>query len=77
LLPQVDLYGALTLAEERRMLEQIKAAAAVPAFPAQKERVLLDAVGKNPYEKSLLLVEMAAMRSDRAEQARSFRAHIV
>ena len=67
---QVNLYGALTQTEERRMREQIAAARATGAFPAATEKRLQAEVGKNPYQRALLCMQMAALRSAPSEQVR-------
>lgn len=68
---QVNLYGAVTQAEARRLNEHVAAVAVSPSFAAQKERALLTAVGKNPYQKALLLMQMAPFHDDPAERVRA------
>lgn len=49
--------------------ERIDAAAATPTNPPFKERELLSAVGKNPYERALLLTQMASFQSEAHRQS--------
>ncbi len=51
--------------KDRRLdAEKLNKAAAAPSNPPLKERELLLAVGKNPYEKALLLTQMAPFQSE-------------
>ena len=67
---QIDLYGALTQTEERRMLEHIQAVSVAPSFSAQTERQLLAAADANPYHRALVLIGQAPLHSATSEQAR-------
>ena len=65
---QVNLYGALTMKEERQLQAEIAAAAQAPTYSAATEQSLLAEVQSNSYAKALLLIEMAAWRSSSDEQ---------
>ena len=65
---QVDLYGALTQTEERRMCEAIDAAAVTTSHSASTEAALLAATRADVYSKALLQMQMAAFHSDHASQ---------
>lgn len=70
---QVDVYGALTQAEERRMQQRLAEAGRAPQRAPQVERKLLDGAGDNCYCKALVLTEIAAYRQTTAEQVLPFR----
>jgi hypothetical protein len=74
---QVNLYGAVTQAESKRLTEHAAAVAVSPTFSVQKERALLAAVGKNPYQKALLLMQMATFHVNQAERVRAARLHFL
>ena len=66
---QAAIFGARSMKDRRVDSERIDAAGAVPTNPPQKERELLAAVGKNPYERALLLTQMAPFQSESHRQS--------
>lgn len=50
------------------MRERIAAARSTHQCPVATEKRLMAAAGKNPYEKALLLMQMAQLRTVNAEQ---------
>jgi hypothetical protein len=66
---QANLFGTLSRTEERRLQDDIAATGRTCSFDAQKERALLEVVHHNPYQRALLLIQMAPFH-DVHEQAR-------
>jgi hypothetical protein len=66
---QAAVFGARTAAQRRG--DDARAEAAGRALPntTTRERELLEACGGNPYERALLLAQMAALQPDAARQA--------
>ena len=66
---QSEVFGPRTKKEKREDDEKIAQAGKISSNPALKERELLQAVAKNPYEKALLLTQMATFQSEGYKQA--------
>lgn len=67
---QVDLYGALTQTEDRRLREAIDAAGKTESYPARTQAALLAATRADVYSRALLQMQMANFHTDRATQVR-------
>ena len=61
---QAAIFGSRSMKDRRVDAERIDAAASTPTHAQLKERELLAAVGKNPYERALLLAQMAPFQSE-------------
>jgi hypothetical protein len=65
---QVNVYGALTITEERRLQSKIEAADRTEEYPAKTEEALLAAVNADLYSKFYLLLEMAELREVQSQR---------
>ncbi|KAG1679322.1 hypothetical protein FOA52_009354, partial [Chlamydomonas sp. UWO 241] len=65
---QAAVFGTRTMKERRLDDSKLDSIASVSTNPPLKERELLAAVGRNPYERALLLVQMAPFQSEQHKQ---------
>eukprot|EP00879_Flechtneria_rotunda_P025042 GHRR01026578.1.p1 GENE.GHRR01026578.1~~GHRR01026578.1.p1 ORF type:complete len:516 (+),score=184.34 GHRR01026578.1:750-2297(+) len=65
---QADIFGARTIKDRRADDAAAEAAGKAPASSAVHERQLLEACGKNPYQRALLLTQIAAYQPDTTRQ---------
>lgn len=61
---QSSIFGTRTIKEKRLDEARVMAATTMPPHPPLKERELLQACGKNVYERALVLAAMAPLQGD-------------
>lgn len=61
---QSSIFGSRTAKEKRLDEARMQQAATTPSHPPLKERELLAACGKNPYERALALIAMAPLQAE-------------
>ncbi len=65
---QSNIFGVRTMKEKRLDELRIVEAASTPANPPAKERELLQACGKNGYERAIALMQMAPFQAETHRQ---------
>eukprot|EP00798_Chlamydomonas_sp_ICE-L_P023814 gene23814-9377_t len=66
---QSSIFGPRTMHDKQLDTKRIQEAARTTSNPPLKERELLSMVGKNPYERALLLMQMAPFQPEVHQQA--------